>query len=111
MAFSDCDVAREVVMALVDGGLGARVITTVEPIYRAMAPDPTVGFPGCEARAGEWSVSADLRDSATGNMVVRRVDGVLDAKGIKALAKSMKAELKAKADVTRGRIAAERGAR
>ena len=42
---------------------------------------------------------------------IRHKKGALDAKQIKQLAKEMRGELKAKADVTRARIAAERGAR
>lgn len=110
MAFSTCDAARAVKFALVAGGLGAYVTTLVEPL-RAMAADPKDGFAGCDARDGSWGVTAELRDSRTGNCVVRDVDGTLDAKQIKAFARAMRAELSAKSAVTTARIAAERGAR
>jgi len=104
MAFSTVDAAMQVKSALVAGGLSAFVTTLKEPL-RA---DARFDFAG---QAGEWVVSAELRDSRTGNVVVREVEGALDAKQIKALAKAMKADLSAKAETTRARLAAEKGAR
>ena len=104
MTFSTVEAALEVKFALLACGLGAFVTTVKEPL-RA---DARFSFAG---QAGEWVVSAELRDAKTGNIVVRDVEGALDAKQIKQLAKEMRGELKAKADVTRARIAAERGAR
>ena len=104
IVFATCEAANEVKFALVAAGLGAFVTTIKEPL-RA---DARFDFAG---HAGEWAVSAELRDARTGNVVVRDVDGNLDVAQIKSLAKSMRAELKAKAALTSARIAAERGAR
>jgi len=104
MVFLTRDAARAAKFALLAGGIGAFVTET----KAELRPDPRFDFAG---QSGEWVVSAELRDARTGNMVVRGVDGVLDSKQIKALAKSMRAELKAKSVATSVQIAAERGAR
>ena len=104
MSFSSVAAAIEVKTALMAGGLGA-FVTTIKDELR---PDARFDFAG---QAGEWAVSAELRDARTGNVVVRSVDEAIDAKQIKALAKSMRAELAEKSAQTKARVAAERGAR